>query len=371
MADSQFSSPPSAPAGAPASGVIHVRTRLTAHFTVIANARAQRPGSAVTVGVAAYILSLPDRARVSVAALCDHFTEGEILISRALRELESAGYLERRRVRGPGGLIRTQTYFYDVPGQGDWPTPPPPRPRKPTGDGEAGPTAEAAPEAASDSATGFGAASASDGHDSCDSREACPVDAAPELPPPANAGPAGGTAAPAGLVAPPPLPLDDADPQAVAILASLRIVDRRLVLSRREVATLAPAITEWVVQGIGAQEITRALTLDLPCSLRSRPARILAYRLREQPVAVPTTPVPPDQLDVLPWQTCDGGCERAFRAARPGSCGDCRDGEDRTDSEVGIDSEGRTDGGGSTGVDSVETVRAALLSRRHRSARTA
>jgi hypothetical protein len=67
----------------------------------------------------------PDGAPVSIAALCDHFTEGEILISRALRELEAAGYLVRRRERGPGGVIRTRTYFYDVPGGGS-PTPPSP-----------------------------------------------------------------------------------------------------------------------------------------------------------------------------------------------------------------------------------------------------
>ncbi|MYX20095.1 hypothetical protein GTY77_08475, partial [Streptomyces sp. SID8380] len=76
------------PDTSPPAGVVHVRTRLTSDFTVLANALAQRRGSAVTVGVAAYILSLPDGARVSIAALCAHFTEGEILISRALRELE-------------------------------------------------------------------------------------------------------------------------------------------------------------------------------------------------------------------------------------------------------------------------------------------
>ena len=119
MADPQSNARLRADAGAPTSGVIHVRTRLTADFTVISNALAQRRGSAVTVGVAAYILSLPDGAPVSIAALCEHFTEGEILISRALRELEAAGYLERRRERGPGGQIRTRTYFYDVPGTGD------------------------------------------------------------------------------------------------------------------------------------------------------------------------------------------------------------------------------------------------------------
>ncbi|AXG55972.1 hypothetical protein SLCG_4817 [Streptomyces lincolnensis] len=105
--------------------MIHVRTRLTADFTVIANALVQRRGSAVTVGVAAYILSLPDGAIVSIAALCAHFDEGEILISRALRELESAGYLERRRERGPDGQVRTRTYFYDVP-RGEGPQTPPP-----------------------------------------------------------------------------------------------------------------------------------------------------------------------------------------------------------------------------------------------------
>lgn len=159
MADSQSNARPRAESGAPTSGVIHVRTRLTAHFTVIANALAQRPGSAVTVGVAAYILSLPDGARVSVAALCAHFTEGEILISRALRELEGAGYLERRRVRGANGLIHTRTYFYDVPGQGDRPTPPP-RPRKPpTAEDMPAPDAKGAP--APDAETG--SASTGDG----------------------------------------------------------------------------------------------------------------------------------------------------------------------------------------------------------------
>ncbi|MFD0429553.1 hypothetical protein ACFQ60_23325 [Streptomyces zhihengii] len=104
--------------GTPRSGVIHVRTRLTADFTVIANSLLQRPGSAVTVGVAGYILSLPDGAAVSIDALCEHFTEGETLISRALRELETDGYLARRVERGPWGRVGTRTFFHDVPPAG-------------------------------------------------------------------------------------------------------------------------------------------------------------------------------------------------------------------------------------------------------------
>lgn len=106
MADPQSNAPLRADAGAPTSGVIHVRTRLTADFTVISNALARRRGSAVTIGVAAYIASLPDGSPVTITALCEHFTEGEILISRALRELEAAGYLERRRERAPTGQVR-------------------------------------------------------------------------------------------------------------------------------------------------------------------------------------------------------------------------------------------------------------------------
>lgn len=137
MADPQSNARLRADAGAPTSGVIHVRTRLTADFTVISNALAQRRGSAVTVGVAAYISSLPDGSSVTITALCRHFDEGEILISRALRELEEAGYLERRRERTATGQVRTRTYFYDDPGgdpdldpDPDGP-PEPPNPRRP------------------------------------------------------------------------------------------------------------------------------------------------------------------------------------------------------------------------------------------------
>ncbi|BFO13834.1 hypothetical protein SHKM778_02220 [Streptomyces sp. KM77-8] len=84
---------------------------------------------------------------MSIAALCGHFSEGEILISRALRELEAAGYLERRRVRLPSGQIRTRTYFYDVPGGADPQTDPDPDPDGPP-EPTSMPSAEPEPEAA-------------------------------------------------------------------------------------------------------------------------------------------------------------------------------------------------------------------------------
>jgi hypothetical protein len=325
MAEPQSNARLRADAGAPTSGVIHVRTRLTADFTVIANALVQRRGSAVTVGVAAYIASLPDGVPVRIDALCAHFTEGEILISRALRELEADGYLERRCERGPGGVIRTRTYFYDVPGQGD-PTPPPPvppRPRKSVG--ERAPARAPRPEAAPDAEP---------------EATPCPKiapDADPEATAPEPAEPAQGPFPPPAREAvcapavPPvpapeaalPPPLTEPDPRAVVVLASLRIRDRRLILSRREVTQLAPAVAQWLARGVGQEEITDLLTAGLPDRFRARPARILAFRLRDLPIAAPTPAAVPHAKAVLPWQTCDGGCERAFRAAEPGRCRDC------------------------------------------------
>jgi len=241
MAESQ-SSPPM-------SGVLHVRTRLTANFTVISNRLAQLPGSAVTVGVGVYILSLPDGAPVSIAALCAHFSEGEILIARALNELEAAGYLERRRERTTGGRIRTRTFAYDVPRTAASPSRPP-RPEP--------------------------------------SRPVAPPTSAP------------------------------ADPQAVAVLSSLRSRDPRLLLSEREIAQLAPAVTEWLARGIEPHQLAATLTTGLPAHIERRPARLLAYRL-----AALLPPAAPDRAVVVPLQTCDG-CERAFRAPEPALCHDCR-----------------------------------------------
>ncbi|MFI6287340.1 hypothetical protein ACIBCM_21760 [Streptomyces sp. NPDC051018] len=291
MADPQSNAHARADAATPTSGVIHLRTRLTADFTVISNALAQRRGSAVTVGVAVYILSLPTGSPVTIAALCEHFTEGEILISRALRELEAAGYLERRRERLPSGQIRTRTYFYDVPGGPDGP-PEPPKPPRPRG-------SYAAEQSAPASATTTDAAPAS-----ATNAEATPAPA-PDQPEQQSS-------------------LSDMAPEAVAVLASLRRVDPRLVLSEREAVRLAPAVAGWLAAGVPPRQITELLTLRLPDHFLTRPAGILAFRLRETPLPAPPPPPPTDHhAALLPFQNCEE-CERAFRALEPGRCRDCR-----------------------------------------------
>ncbi|MET7742750.1 hypothetical protein [Streptomyces sp. NPDC005385] len=294
MADSQSNARLRADTGAPTSGVIHVRTRLTADFTVLANALAQRRGSAVTIGVAAYISSLPDGSPVSIAALCEHFTEGEILISRALRELEGAGYLERRRERISTGQIRTRTYFYTVPDSDTDPDhpPQPPRPRGPLRQqGDASRPVRTTVRTTAEPPSGR------------------PEPTQPEPEQREGTGPA----------------LADADPGALAVLASLRRIDPRLILSEGEARRLAPPVTEWLAAGVEPYRIAELLTTGLPAHFMGRPSGLLAFRLRETPlpIQVRAPQLPADRTVVHPFQTCEG-CERAFRAPAPGHCRDCR-----------------------------------------------
>ncbi|WP_431034725.1 translation initiation factor IF-2 [Streptomyces sp. P6-2-1] len=350
------------PPGTPAapSGVIHVRTRLTANFTVLANALLQRKGSAVTLGVAVYILSLPEGARASITALCAHFTEGEILISRALAELEAEGYLERRRVRLPTGRFRTCTYVHDVPrGTTE------PRGRRPR-------AKEAAPRARTD---GAGRARAEGhGHARTETpgrartetprrartetpgrartetprraRTETPGRARTETPRRARAeGPPRPRTEtrrhpephppPAAADRPPaapgtdraPVPLSEIPPAALAVLISLRRLDPRLVLSEREAAALAPGIGRWLATGIDAVRLADTLTANLPDHFLGRPAALLAHRLKDTPLPAPRrrAPDPHSPRPVIhPFQTCDT-CDRVFRAPAPGHCRDCRE----------------------------------------------
>lgn len=256
---SAHTSPHSSVPSPASSGVIHIRTRQTSHFTVLANRLAQRAGSAVTVGVAAYILSLPDGAPITIAALCTHFAEGKKAIAEALRELEDEGWLERRIERGPGGRIITRTFAYDLP--------------------------EAVPE---------------------------PTRTYGQEPEP--------TTKPKPTPPPPPEPT----PEATDLLTRLPHRDRRLLLSEREIMTLAPGVTEWLDRGVPPQEITAALTDGLPARINRRPARLLAHRLAAlRPPARTSPPGQPVRPPVIPLQNCDG-CDRAFRADGPGRCRDCR-----------------------------------------------
>ncbi|MFI6210208.1 helix-turn-helix domain-containing protein [Streptomyces sp. NPDC051041] len=283
------------------SGVTHVRAYQPDNYTIVGNHLLQhRELSLTAIGLATHILSLPEGSPVDIRTLAEHFAEGRDRIAFALRELEAHGYLERVRERTETGRLFTRTYAHHVPGRAS---------------GTAGPPASGRVAAPRVRDLGPAARPPADG------RETPQEDGRPEAP-----------------AAPPDPPEGDArrgrhHERAVTLLAGLRRTDERLTLSHRDVHRLAPAVTAWFDGGATAAAVHRALTTGLPPDIQN-PARLLAYRLQERlppplpPRSAPASSAAPDDAAArrpLPFQTCDG-CERAFRAAHPGRCRDCRSG---------------------------------------------
>ncbi|EST34697.1 hypothetical protein N566_18245, partial [Streptomycetaceae bacterium MP113-05] len=249
---------------APVSGAIHVRTRLSGNFTILANRLAQRPGSAATVGVALFIHSMPDGTPVTIEALRKHFTEGETVIGRALRELEADGWLERRIIRCPNGRFRTQTFVYTLPElahPGDARPTPPPAPPKPAPPCVKSATSLPPPRTQPPEPERAAALAAP---------PAEPTPPAPRRPDPVDPPTSGG---------PTTRPATPASPEAVALLTELGSRDPRLTFSRRELDRLAPGVDAWLTSGVRPARITSTLLGDLPESFRTRPAVVLAWRL--------------------------------------------------------------------------------------------
>ncbi|MFJ7271258.1 helix-turn-helix domain-containing protein [Streptomyces sp. NPDC099050] len=264
--------------------------------------------SATAIGVAAHIQSLPDGAPVGVKALAERFPEGEIRLGSALRELERHGYLERRRERLEDGRVVTRTYSYNKPGAPSGgpppptPSPPPPPDEEPEPEPVDEPEPEPEPVSESMSDPAF---------------EPAPVPAAEPEPEPERE----------PVPVPVPVPESELEPEAVAVLAGLRRRDPRLLLSERDIARLAPAVSVWLERGVGSDGIERALSAGLPEPLRNA-ASVLGYRLRALlpppllPVRLAAAGVAGDRRRPDPLQNCDG-CDRAFRASEPGRCRTC------------------------------------------------
>ncbi len=125
-----------------------------------------------------------------------------------------------------------------------------------------------------------------------------------------------------------PVPEADRSP-AADLLTRLRLHDSRLLLTERDVRRLAPAVSVWLERGVPASAVERTLTAGLPREPIRHPVAFLDRRLTaDLPPALPAPlpvlhPQTPGRRLPDPLQTCDG-CERAFRASRPGRCRDCR-----------------------------------------------
>ncbi|MFD2122698.1 hypothetical protein ACFSNO_29865 [Streptomyces cirratus] len=78
-------------------------------------------------------------------------------------------------------------------------------------------------------------------------------------------------------------------PATFDLLAGLRGLDPRLLLSERDILRLAPGLSAWLERGIAPDVIARKLSADLPEPLRN-PAAIVGYRL----TALLPPPLPAD-----------------------------------------------------------------------------
>lgn len=298
------------------SGVNQMRVHQPTQYVVIGNHLAQHGELSLTaIGLATHILSLPDGALVDIRTLSGRFPEGRQRIAAALRELEEHGYLERVRERSETGKIVTRTYAHHVP------------------------------ERVLSSAVGQRRMSLVRGRESVarpatsTAPEPSPEDDQPAPAPQQSPSRIDAAAAARVRVKAPEAAAEDVvrgedggpcQEEAVALLAGLRRVDERLVLSARDVNALVPGVVRWFERGATADVVRRVLTSGLPSDMR-RAAGVLAYRLVE--LLPPPLPVAPASASVPvrvvgrpePFQTCDG-CERAFRAPQPGRCRDCRSG---------------------------------------------
>ncbi|MGW1191892.1 hypothetical protein [Streptomyces sp. NPDC002559] len=308
----------------PKFGVMHVKARLTSHFTVLGNQLTQhRELSLLAIGLSAHIQSLPPGARIGIKFLAQRFPDSEARIATALRELEVHGFLRRVRERLDDGRVVTRTYSYNQPHTGAPPNPasaPRPRPR---------PVAAPAPVPVSPPAP-------------VPAPAPTPVSPAPLAPPVAKAPtaprpslpsptslppqpPRPSLPSPTAPVAPPPplpqprTPLPSLLHAATELLAGLHHHTPRITLTAQDVDRLAPAVAAWFERGATPADLRRALTDDLPDPLR-HPAKLLRYRL----TALLPPPPPAAAPRVVPLQNCDR-CDRAFRSPAPGNCRDCRD----------------------------------------------
>ncbi|WP_271208646.1 helix-turn-helix domain-containing protein [Streptomyces poonensis] len=308
--------PAVARSGSP-SGVIQLKAYQPERYTIIGNHLAQhRELSLVAMGLALHILSLPDGAAVDIRTLTSRFPEGRDRIAFALRELEAHGYFERVRERTGAGQVVTRTYAHHVPGRTTRTTEPVVRDsavrepvREQVPEPEPGRVVELEPVTVPG-----------------DEPER-------EAPPP-------GEAEPVSAPEPSEPPAEDAAPgphheEAVVALTRARKLDKRIMLSERDVQRLAPAAAEWIARGVGRVALMQVLSDRLPPEVHN-PAALVAHRLREWlPPSLPSTAdtivVSREDRDAAPlprqelWRDCEGDCGCVIHSSGPERmCRDCR-----------------------------------------------
>ncbi|ARZ67963.1 hypothetical protein SMD11_2312 [Streptomyces albireticuli] len=257
-------------------------------FSQVPNDLVRHPRlSANAVRLLIWQLSLPDGAASQPLSVTgERAGIKNAAFTRAKRELAAEGYLHEWRSQGEGGRWATRQLVSNVP------------------------------------LTAGDALRVRDGGQPIGSD-------APEHPAPTPRKPAVGEPTPRSVGRPhkktgentshPPHPLAERGARA---LAAVSHAERRLRLSGRDVARLAPLAAEWLLRGATSADLREALTHGLPERVHS-PAGIARDRLlRKMPDPVAVTPSAPPPR---PLRLCTGGCGRMMRPVSDETrCRDCR-----------------------------------------------
>ncbi|WP_324615522.1 helix-turn-helix domain-containing protein, partial [Streptomyces sp. NRRL F-4489] len=118
MAEKKLNAPARAPHTVHRSpaGVQKVTEFQEPGYTIIGDHLAQHQELSLgAIGLAVYILSLPEGSQVDIRTLAERFPEGRERIASGLRELERHGYLKRVTKRLDDGRLVTVTTSYNNP----------------------------------------------------------------------------------------------------------------------------------------------------------------------------------------------------------------------------------------------------------------
>ncbi len=109
------------------------RVERTRDYTVMCNCHLKDTSLSLKAkGLLSMMLSLPDEWNYNTRGLAAICKEGVDAISTAIRELEKAGYIVRRQLRGSNGRITDTEYIiYERPQDQGPPAPEPPEPAPP------------------------------------------------------------------------------------------------------------------------------------------------------------------------------------------------------------------------------------------------
>lgn len=282
------------------------RIRHTRAYVQIPNGIAQDSSMSLeALGLLTYLLSLPDANRATVERIASRVPNGRRVVSNAMNELITHGYVLRTRVQDPEtGRWVTLTSVSDTPIGSSHPSDRIPTVGLPTGQVVGG-----YPK----------------GKDA-GSNDLPPVEASQQEPEGANEEREGEEESPQRkAITEAAAALTE---RAVKTLARLAIHDVRLLLSPRECQRLAPQVVPWLSEGFNETEVISALTRALPAEIGSA-AALVTFRLRnfqpehETPVKRSETPSGPVQRPVR--NECPE-CRAPYRAGHPGGlCRDCRE----------------------------------------------